>query len=78
MVRIVIMKLFIYSEMRATGTLALWLVHLQLALAVRLPSSYDVSWTSQSAHSAGSMPLGGGDIGLNAWAENGNPSVFAF
>jgi hypothetical protein len=40
-------------------------------LAVTLPDSYDVVWNTQSENSAGSMPLGGGDIGLNAWAENG-------
>lgn len=40
--------------------------------AVRLPDSYDVSWTTQSNNSAGSMPLGGGDIGLNVWSENGS------
>lgn len=41
------------------------------AQAITLPSSYDTIWTSQSSDSSGSMPLGGGDIGLNAWAENG-------
>lgn len=40
-------------------------------LAITLPSSYDVVWTTQSQNSAGSMPVGGGDIGLNVWAENG-------
>ncbi|ORY05705.1 hypothetical protein BCR34DRAFT_675600 [Clohesyomyces aquaticus] len=38
--------------------------------AIRLPDTYDVSWTTQSNNSAGSMPLGGGDIGLNVWSEN--------
>ncbi len=28
-------------------------------------------WTSQSDNSAGSMPCGGGDIGLNVWVEKG-------
>lgn len=28
-------------------------------------------WTSQSENSAGSMPCGGGDIGLNVWVEKG-------
>ncbi|MDA8746523.1 DUF5703 domain-containing protein, partial [Rubripirellula amarantea] len=29
----------------------------------------DVVWTSPSTNSAGSMPLGNGDIGVNAWVE---------
>jgi len=31
---------------------------------------YDVVWTTQSGNSGGSMPCGGGDIGLNVWVEN--------
>lgn len=33
---------------------------------------YNVRWTSPSKNSAESMPVGGGDIGLNAWVENGD------
>ena len=33
------------------------------------PANY--IWTSQSANSSESMPLGGGDIGMNVWVENG-------
>lgn len=29
-------------------------------------------WTSPSVNSSGSMPCGGGDIGLNVWVENGD------
>lgn len=32
---------------------------------------YNVSWTTQSKNSSESMPVGGGDIGLNVWVENG-------
>ncbi|MEQ7799488.1 DUF5703 domain-containing protein [Pedobacter sp. ASV1-7] len=32
----------------------------------------NVVWASQSENSAGSMPCGGGDIGLNVWVENGD------
>ena len=32
--------------------------------------SYNVEWDSQSSNSAGSMPLGGGNLGLNVWVEN--------
>jgi alpha-L-fucosidase 2 len=33
------------------------------------PDQYDVIWNSPSADSSGSMPLGNGDIGINAWVE---------
>ena len=31
---------------------------------------YNVIWTSQSKNSGESMPVSGGDIGLNVWVEN--------
>jgi hypothetical protein len=31
---------------------------------------YNVVWNSQSENAAGSMPVGGGDTGLNVWVEN--------
>lgn len=37
----------------------------------RLRPDANVVWTSQSASAAGSMPCGGGDIGLNVWVEKG-------
>lgn len=40
------------------------------APATWLPEPY--TWHSMSDNSAGSMPCGGGDIGLNVWAENGD------
>ena len=36
-----------------------------------LPENYNVIWNSPSNDAAGSMPCGGGDIGLNVWVENG-------
>jgi hypothetical protein len=33
--------------------------------------SYNITWNAQSQNSAGSMPCGGGDIGLNVWVEKG-------
>ncbi|WP_242689038.1 DUF5703 domain-containing protein [Pedobacter sp. SYSU D00535] len=33
-------------------------------------NSYNPVWTSQSKNSSQSMPLGGGDIGLNVWMED--------
>ncbi|UOR03551.1 DUF5703 domain-containing protein [Hymenobacter aerilatus] len=35
-------------------------------------ASNNIIWTSQSKNSGESMPCGGGDIGLNVWAENGD------
>ena len=32
----------------------------------------DYVWTSQSQNSAGSMPCGGHDVGMNVWVENGD------
>jgi len=31
---------------------------------------YNVVWSSQSKHSGESMPVSGGNIGLNVWVEN--------
>ncbi|KAK1967055.1 hypothetical protein LY78DRAFT_607389 [Colletotrichum sublineola] len=39
--------------------------------SIQLPSSYDTVWTTQSANASGSMPVGGGDVGLNLWVESG-------
>lgn len=41
------------------------------SLAAQL-EKYNVKWHSQSQNSSESMPLGGGDIGLNVWVENGD------
>ncbi len=35
-------------------------------------SPYNVVWDTPSQNSAGSMPCGGGDVGLNVWAEDGD------
>lgn len=37
---------------------------------------YDVVWNKPSADSSGSMPVGNGDIALNAWMENNGDLVF--
>jgi len=39
--------------------------------------AYNPIWTSQSKNSSESMPLGGGDIGMNVWVEN-NDLYFYF
>ena len=33
---------------------------------------YNIIWDSPSQNAAGSMPCGGGDLGLNVWVENGD------
>jgi hypothetical protein len=43
-----------------------------LGTSATLPTSYDVAWTTPGVNgSADSMPLGGGDIGINTWFEDG-------
>lgn len=39
-----------------------------IAQSVNL-NQYNISWNSQSKNAGASMPCGGGDIGLNVWAE---------
>ncbi len=41
-----------------------------------MSSRHDVSWLTPSADSAGSMPLGNGDIALNAWIEPSGDLLF--
>jgi hypothetical protein len=50
----------------------------QSVLAIQLPAGYDTVWTTQSNNSAGSMPVGGGDVGLNVWAEAGTVPLSLF
>lgn len=40
------------------------------------PDAYNIVWDSPSANSNGSMPLGNGDIALNAWVEPSGALVF--
>jgi Domain of unknown function (DUF5703) len=42
------------------------------ATAVSQLSDYNLVWESPSANASESMPVGGGDIGLNVWVENGD------
>jgi len=37
---------------------------------------YNVVWDSPSKDAHGSMPLGNGDVGINAWVENSGDLVF--
>lgn len=46
---------------------------LSIPVLAQQPAAADQNliWTSQSENAAGSMPCGGGDIGLNVWVEKG-------
>lgn len=45
-----------------------------LCLKAQIPvlENYNQVWTTQSNNSSESMPLGGGDIGMNVWVEKGD------
>ena len=47
-----------------------------LAMAAQSPTRYNVAWEGPSPSSAGSMPLGNGDIGLNVWVEPSGDILF--
>lgn len=59
-------------KIRIFSTLILALLFTQLKAQNFNASIYDVIWNIQSKNSSESMPLGGGDIGLNVWVENGD------
>ncbi len=40
-------------------------------------NKYNIVWNTQSKNSSESMPCGGGDIGMNVWAENGELFIYA-
>ena len=57
-------------------TLALlWLANPVAVQAANL-DDYNVVWDTPSADAAGSMPLGNGEIGLNAWVEPSGDLLF--
>ncbi len=59
-------------EKRIIGILVLIIVLLSPIGAQEFNwKDYNVSWTTQSKNSSESMPVGGGDIGLNVWVEHG-------
>jgi len=45
-------------------------------MAEHLLDQYNVVWTTQSRNSGESMPVSGGDIGLNVWVENDDLLVY--
>ena len=46
------------------------------AEAADTPFPEDLTWTTPSGDSHGSMPLGNGDIGLNVWVEKSGDLLF--
>ncbi len=50
-----------------------WLLVASLKIEAQLPvlENYNPIWKTQSLNASESMPLGGGDIGLNVWVEKG-------
>ena len=42
----------------------------------RAPTDYNVVWDSPSANALGSMPIGNGDVGINAWVEPSGDLIF--
>ena len=55
---------------------ALFLALSLLASGQKPIDQYNVVWSSPSADPSGSMPLGNGDIGVNAWVEPSGDLVF--
>ena len=47
-----------------------------MATAEHYVDQYNVVWTIQSKHAGESMPVSGGDIGLNVWVENNELLVY--
>lgn len=39
-------------------------------------NQYNISWNTQSKDATGSMPLGGGNLGLNVWVENNDLLIY--
>lgn len=50
---------------------------LQSNAQFKLIDEYNITWNTQSLNAGESMPVGGGDIGLNVWVEN-NELFFYF
>jgi hypothetical protein len=57
---------------RVRGVVLIVFFLLSLNLHAQKISDYNVVWNTPSLNSSGSMPCGGGDIGLNVWVENGD------
>ncbi|MEP1445297.1 MAG: DUF5703 domain-containing protein [Paraglaciecola sp.] len=58
--------------MRYTIICLLLVISVQVNANIPQLDNYNQIWQSQSNNSSESMPLGGGDIGVNAWVEKGD------
>ncbi|MFC1739389.1 DUF5703 domain-containing protein [Planctomycetota bacterium] len=63
-----------YIVLVTTGVLSM--VISEIVKAADPLDRYNVVWDSPGENSAGSMPIGNGDIGLNVWVEEGGDLVF--
>jgi len=59
---------------RTVIALLIMLAGATMTAAANPIDQYNVAWTTQSKHAGESMPVSGGDIGLNVWVENDDPS----
>lgn len=67
---ITINKIFSRAIAASCGLLAYTSLYAGKTIADYKPKDY--VWTTQSQNSAGSMPCGGHDVGMNVWVENGD------
>ena len=63
-------RIFARAIAASCGLLAYTSLYAGKAVADYKPKDY--VWTTQSQNSAGSMPCGGHDVGMNVWVENGD------
>lgn len=66
------MKSIYYTLIFFTISLLVCITSCRKPKSRTIPENYDVIWTKMSQNSGESMPLGGGDVGLNVWVENGD------
>lgn len=67
---ITINRIFTRALAASCGLLAYTSLYAGKTVADYKPKDY--VWTTQSQNSAGSMPCGGHDVGMNVWVENGD------
>ncbi|MDR6763138.1 hypothetical protein J2Y38_003357 [Flavobacterium sp. 2755] len=56
------------------NTIIFFFLFAGLLVKAQIPvlENYNQVWNTQSSNSSESMPLGGGDVGMNVWVENGD------
>ena len=65
---------FTSKQISVKNTIIFFFLFSTLLVKAQIPAleNYNPVWNSQSNNSSESMPLGGGDIGLNVWVEKGD------